>query len=323
MRLMTAVFAATSGLALATATGATAYTVTPVADPANPTFTNLLGINNSLTIGGFSGSPVSQGFTLTLPNSFTPQNFPSSTSSMVTGINNNGSTTGIYVDAGGTTHGYTDIGGTFTTVDQGGTVFNQSLGINDSNVTVGYSSATDPAGATGQTAYSQSGGVFTNINALLPSNVNSQAVGINDLGSIVGFFMPTATTSLGFLDVGGMITKLDPFGSSFTQALGINNAGEIVGFYTDGGGVQHGYLDIGGVFTTFDPAGSLSTTINGVNNLGDFVGFFTDPNDNVVGFVATTGVPEPSTWAMMLLGFAGLGFAAYRRGHRQLATATA
>jgi hypothetical protein len=26
-----------------------------------------------------------------------------------------------------------------------------------------------------------------------------------------------------------------------------------------------------------------------------------------------TSVPEPSTWAMMLLGFAGLGFAAYRR----------
>ena len=27
----------------------------------------------------------------------------------------------------------------------------------------------------------------------------------------------------------------------------------------------------------------------------------------------TGGVPEPSTWAMMLLGFAGLGFAGYRR----------
>jgi hypothetical protein len=25
------------------------------------------------------------------------------------------------------------------------------------------------------------------------------------------------------------------------------------------------------------------------------------------------GVPEPSTWAMMLLGFAGVGFFAYRR----------
>jgi hypothetical protein len=25
------------------------------------------------------------------------------------------------------------------------------------------------------------------------------------------------------------------------------------------------------------------------------------------------GVPEPSTWAMMILGFAGVGFMAYRR----------
>jgi hypothetical protein len=29
--------------------------------------------------------------------------------------------------------------------------------------------------------------------------------------------------------------------------------------------------------------------------------------------VTTANVPEPSTWAMMLLGFAGLGFAGYRR----------
>jgi hypothetical protein len=27
------------------------------------------------------------------------------------------------------------------------------------------------------------------------------------------------------------------------------------------------------------------------------------------------GVPEPSTWAMMLLGFAGLGFAGYRKAN--------
>ena len=29
--------------------------------------------------------------------------------------------------------------------------------------------------------------------------------------------------------------------------------------------------------------------------------------------VSLTAVPEPSTWAMMLVGFAGLGYAAYRR----------
>jgi hypothetical protein len=43
-----------------------------------------------------------------------------------------------------------------------------------------------------------------------------------------------------------------------------------------------------------------------------------DPNGSVVRdlsfeVAASATAPEPSTWAMMLLGFAGLGFAAYRR----------
>ncbi|MGP7985334.1 PEPxxWA-CTERM sorting domain-containing protein [Rhodoblastus sp.] len=31
----------------------------------------------------------------------------------------------------------------------------------------------------------------------------------------------------------------------------------------------------------------------------------------------SSAVPEPATWAMMLLGFAGLGFAGYRRSWTQ------
>jgi hypothetical protein len=38
-----------------------------------------------------------------------------------------------------------------------------------------------------------------------------------------------------------------------------------------------------------------------------------DYDDLVVKFQFTSAVPEPSTWAMMLLGFAGVGFVAYRR----------
>lgn len=48
------------------------------------------------------------------------------------------------------------------------------------------------------------------------------------------------------------------------------------------------------------------------------------PGTTGQGFVGygqgfTRGVPEASTWAMMLLGFAGLGFAGYRRTRTQLA----
>jgi len=304
-------FASTSTI---TAVAGPVYVIQTVQYPTDLTFTQLLGINNAGTIAGFHGASIAQAFTLSLPNSYTNQNFPSSSQSMATAINGAGSISGIYLDVAGTSHGYTKIGGTFTTVDAPGSVFNQALGINNANTTVGYSSATDATGATGQVAYSQSGAVFTYINGLLPANQNSQAVGINNAGNVVGFYLPTATTSIGFLDLGGTISTVDPFASAFTQALGISNTGEIVGFYVDGGGVQHGYTDIGGVFASFDPVGSINTTINGVNDLGQIVGFYTDVNDNVIGFVGTPkAVPEPASIALLCVGLIGVAVARRRR----------
>ena len=37
----------------------------------------------------------------------------------------------------------------------------------------------------------------------------------------------------------------------------------------------------------------------------------------VAGVSVSSTVPEPSTWAMMLLGFAGLGYAAYRKTNNE------
>jgi hypothetical protein len=37
-------------------------------------------------------------------------------------------------------------------------------------------------------------------------------------------------------------------------------------------------------------------------------------NTGIIDFtLQTSAVPEPSTWAMMILGFVGVGFMAYRR----------
>jgi hypothetical protein len=47
--------------------------------------------------------------------------------------------------------------------------------------------------------------------------------------------------------------------------------------------------------------------------IGSYTEFNYTGHTDTVTISAIPAVPEPSTWAMMLLGFAGLGFATYRR----------
>jgi hypothetical protein len=83
---------------------------------------------------------------------------------------------------------------------------------------------------------------------------------------------------------------------------------------------------------------SCETTPTRTNPSHGFTGWFTADTSDVLSFLAsgslpvppfalldgvsvTGGVPEPSTWAMIGLGFAGLGFAAYRRKKNSSAVA--
>lgn len=72
-------------------------------------------------------------------------------------------------------------------------------------------------------------------------------------------------------------------------------------------------------FTISDAANNLTLSSLGfsVANNGDHI-FFASDLANAAGATGAVGalasaVPEPSTWAMMVLGFAGVGFMAYRR----------
>jgi len=58
-------------------------------------------------------------------------------------------------------------------------------------------------------------------------------------------------------------------------------------------------------------AGLFSTTTSG--GPGSYVVAVTATGAGTVDYTLTTAVPEPMTWAMMLLGFAGLGVVGYGR----------
>jgi hypothetical protein len=67
------------------------------------------------------------------------------------------------------------------------------------------------------------------------------------------------------------------------------------------------YINHTGIFTLACSGCSLTDTISNVSISFGTEGFSVPANPTV------GAVPEPSTWAMMILGFAGVGFLAYRR----------
>ena len=85
-------------------------------------------------------------------------------------------------------------------------------------------------------------------------------------------------------------------------------------------------IDAGVTFPFTD--GDTSTFLTDITgaNPNNIVDIYTSPGINgepavlANSFAINPGVPEPATWAMMLLGFAGLGFA-FRRSKRKVSFA--
>jgi hypothetical protein len=84
-------------------------------------------------------------------------------------------------------------------------------------------------------------------------------------------------------------------------------------FLGDDSGEPYAFINFYDMSGTFDQV---------VFTEGPAVGGYESDNHTVGFFTHVGGVPEPSTWAMLLLGFAGVGIASYRSS-RQRASATA
>ena len=173
---------------------ATTYTFTTLDDQADPTFNQLLGINVHNVIAGYFGSGAAghpnKGYLLNPPYAqanYVNENFPGSTQTQVTGLDDKGNTTGFWVTANGTNHGFIEWNGVFASYNDPSTPktkgsVNQLLGINNAGTAVGFYN--DAKGNSHAYKLNQATGQFTAIHV---PGVSEAATGINNAGDIVGF----------------------------------------------------------------------------------------------------------------------------------------
>ncbi len=298
---------------------ATTYTFTNVINPGDPTFNQLLGINNSGVIAGYFGSGAAgspnQGYTTTITNpnsSFVSENFPGSVQTQVIGINDSGATVGFYAPTNNgagldANYGFwantTTTPGVFTSVNDPLTPpattalpTNNLLDINNKGIAVGFY-VNAKGNSRGYTFNTKTDAFSKPIN--FPGATSTQTAGINNVGDIVGSFTNNGgQTFSAFLDVSGTFTKLDDPGMVSTQLFGINDHGLAVGDAVGPKGGMFGvtYNDATNTWTSYhvgtDPSGLFATTFNGVNNNGDIVGFYVNKAGSTIGLLATPVTPS-------------------------------
>ncbi len=174
----------------------------------------------------------------------------------------------------------------FATFGQPNAIGTWPVAINNGGEAVGYSrSVNNPIKVPGYYAYYTfdgfvyDNGTFTTADA--PASAASEALGINDRGEIIGYYVPASDYSgsgpysgvVGYMDQNGGYTTLVAPGAAVTIPLGIDNRGEIVGYYINSGSVsslaQSAFKYSHGTFTTIDPPGATVTSAIAVNNRGD------------------------------------------------------
>jgi hypothetical protein len=109
----------------------------------------------------------------------------------------------------------------------------------------------------------------------LPGAVEVAATGINNDGTIVGYYMASMTgPSLGYVKHGDTVTTLND-GSGAVVPSGIDPSGtRVVGTSLPLGGTITAWIWQGGQFTTLSPPGTLATFAYGINRAGTVSGSY-------------------------------------------------
>ena len=110
--------------------------------------------------------------------------------------------------------------------------------------------------------------------------------------------------------------------ATFLTDVGDNgdaNAPSLVDRDTPGHTIGFSFASLGGLLAG-ETSDLLTIDTNAVRFTTGTLAVIDSQTSDLNGF-APSAVPEPSTWAMMMLGFAGLGFAGYRKSRKSAAFA--
>lgn len=215
---------------------------------------------------------------------------------------------GSYFDAAGKPHGFLYNGSSFTTLDDPlGSNGTQALGVSGSNVVGSY---VDSSLATHGFLYD--GSTYTTLDA--PGASATVAHGI-DGTLVVGFSVISGVTRGMIYSIGvGFSPSVLLSGTTATYFWDVSGADK-VGQYRTPANVYHGFLRTATSTTIVDdPLGVLdnvATSIDGSN----IAGAYADAAGNYHGYLAVPVVPEPSTFALGILG--ALSLAAFGRRLRR------
>lgn len=237
------------------------------------------------------------------------------------GVNSNGQFIGTTFDQAAQVTRAVLIGGTQVTdlgSLQGGSTFPNA--INNQGQVVGESYMVNLPGSP-QQAFLYSDGKMTGLGTL-PGGTTSWALGINNLGQVVGGSNGGPTGALqAFLYSSGTMTSLGLLpGSTSTWATAINDRGQVVGTAgfdsPDGSSIRHAVLFQGG--PVFDLNSLISPSLHiqltsavAINNLGQILVEGNADDIYQSAYLLTpaglpaptppTNLPEPATWAVFAL----------------------
>ena len=238
---------------------------TTLTGPAGASGMSALGISDAGTVvGSFAdaGTGTTRGYIYD-GSTYETFDIPGADETRLRGISPDGNiVTGYYTDASNLAQGFildrtTNV---VTLIGAGGLVVNPgeaftiAQGVNSSGVVVGSDLIVTPTFALDRPAFTFDIGTSTRTDFNLPGALRTAGRGINDFGSIAGWFIDGSGKTMGYAGYPGSTTTLDLIASGSTFVQGNNNAETVVGFIQDDQGVLTAFI---GTKTVSEPAGLI------------------------------------------------------------------